>query len=293
MRTLGPSLARAPHETEKGPPGRPFSRKDPCNMRLLCYNAAGRRGMRKPIVLLIQGVILALLLGSCAKRQVVVPSPVIEEYRGPVNVEVLKESAAFRGITSVRSTVRVKALNFGEKMGTFKGIFVFQSPDKVRLRLLSPVGLTAMDVVMGQGGMELFLSNKKTIYTGDSFSFGMYADAFYGLEERRDSYVLYAFRPREGIMEIAGKYSYDKSTLRNTGITAYRQGMETLGILLADYQGSLPFFVRFAFFNGLVLEMTLEDPELDIEVPERFFQPIEREGKKILPIELLFTQGNE
>jgi hypothetical protein len=150
-----------------------------------------------------------------------------------------------------------------------------------------------MEVVMSAGGMELFLANKKTVYTGDSFSFGIEDEAFYGLEESRDSYVLYAFKPREGVMEIAGKYSYDKSTLRNTGITAYRQGMETLGILLADYRGDLPFFMRFAFFNGLVLEMTLEEPELDIAVPERFFEPLEKDGKKILPLEALFTQGSE
>jgi outer membrane lipoprotein-sorting protein len=248
--------------------------------------------MKKPIVLLIQGVIFVSLLGSCAKRQVVVAPPVPEEYRGPVNVEVLKESAAFQGISSVRSTVQVRAHSFGEKMGTFKGVFLFQSPDNVRLKLLSPMGLTAMDVVMSAGGMELFLANKKTVYTGDSFSFGIKDKAFYGLEESRDSYVLYAFTPREGVMEIAGKYSYDKFTLRNTGITAYRKGMETLGILLADYRGRLPFFMRFAFFNGLVLEMTLEDPELGIEVPQKFFEPLEKDGKKVLPLEALFRQGS-
>ena len=45
--------------------------------------------------------------------------------------------------------------------------------------------------------------------------------------------------------------------------------------------------------RDLLLEMTLEEPELDIAVPERFFEPLEKDGKKILPLEALFTQGSE
>ncbi len=107
---------------------------------------SGRTSLRttaKAVSLLL--LFLSLALTGCVKRQAVKPPiPPPEPYRGPVDVEVLKSKRAFEGIASLNSEVKAGVYKFGEKEGNFKGFFAYRYPNNIRLKLLSPIGLTAM-----------------------------------------------------------------------------------------------------------------------------------------------------
>jgi hypothetical protein len=241
-------------------------------------------------------LVITLSLTGCAKRQVaapVVPSVEPEPYRGPVTVEVLKGSRAFEGITTLRSEVKARVFRHGEKEGTFKGIFAFRAPNNVRLKLLSPIGLTAMEMVITNGEMQMFVPHRDTLYEGPSPRLSMPADAVYGMEIEEDGYILYAFRPYANVMELMGKYSFQADTLRNTGVTIYRDGRRYMGVMFGDFSGRVPGVVSLSFFNGYIMDLELQEPEADVDIPEKFFAPIEPTGDtQVVPLKFMMENNS-
>lgn len=221
-----------------------------------------------------------------------VPPPSLPEplFKGPVTMDTLRDSLAFRNIGSLKSEVSVKVTRGGERLGTFKGIFAYRSPGSMRLRLLSPMGVTAVEVLMSGDLLQLHMTPKKILYEGDAPDIAMPREAFYGMEVERESYILYAFKPRKGVMELTGKYSFHPLTLKNTGITLYTGGSRFVGIMLGDYSGELPMYMRLSFFNGYVMELTFKAPEVGADVPEKYFAPINGSGKTVLPLRALFGE---
>jgi hypothetical protein len=251
------------------------------------FNAISR-GLAIPAAVFVLAVFSGM--SSCVERQAVLP-PEMPQYRGQVDVDVLRDALAFKGVRSIKSEVDVAVYRKGDRLGRFKGIFAFRSPGSLRLRLLSPMGLTAMEVVMSGEFLQVHLSGKNALYEGKAPPFSMPANAFYGMEKEEGSYILYAFRPTGGVMTLTGKYSFDSGTLRNTGVTLYNDGRRYMGMLLGDVSSrGAPEFLRLSFFNGFVMEMTLKKPEVDAEVPDKYFTPIKRGGKSVYPIDLLLEE---
>jgi len=238
---------------------------------------------------------LFLLVLSCAGTVKPPESPgepaAADVYRGPVDLKILKDSVAFRHIESLRSQVGVTVYkDGGREEGSFKGIFAYKSPGMIRLRLLSPLGVTAMDMLVANGLLQVYIPHNGTLYEGEAPLLNMPEDAFYGMEVEKESYVLYAFKPSSGVrsgkvMQIAGKFTFHPLTLWNTGISVYKEGRRYVSLLLGDYAGRVPHFIRFSFPNGFVMEMALENPSVDEEVPGSYFDPISSRGKEVLPIE--------
>lgn len=226
---------------------------------------------------------------SCAKRPALVPpAALLPVPPGTVTVEALKDSIAFKDLRSMKSEVSVKVAREGEGLGSFAGIFAYRAPGSMRLRLLSALGITAMDVMVNDGLAQLYVPREKTIYEGRLPSLGLPRNALFGVEFERDAYVLYAFKPMGEAFEIAGKYSFDPASLRNTGISLYSGGSRFVGAVLGEYQGKLPMYMRLSLGNGLVMEIAFKNPETGMEVPERYFTPFEEGDRKVLPLRRLF-----
>jgi len=231
-----------------------------------------------------------ILLGvfSCAKRPALVPGDVLPPVSpGSVTVDMLKDSIAFKGMRSLKSEVSVRVTREGEGLGSYMGIFAYRAPGLMRLRLLSPLGITAMDVMVNDGMAQLYVPREKTIYEGRLPSLGPPRNALFGMEFERDAYVLYAFKPGMEAMEIAGKYSFDPSTLQNTGVSLYSGGSRFIGAVLGEYEGNLPRYMRLSLDNDFVMEIAFKNPEAGAEVPEKYFSPIEAGDKRVLPLSRL------
>jgi outer membrane lipoprotein-sorting protein len=232
--------------------------------------------------------LLLLAVSGCVKRQTVAPPVPLSPYKGPVNADVLKEHRVFQGIATLRAEVKTKVFKYDKKQGTFKGLFAYRAPNDVRLKLLSPMGLTAMEMIITSGKMQMYVPHRDTLYEGPAPRLAMPPDAVYGMAEEEGAYVLYAFRPHSNVMEMIGKYSFQPDTLANTGVTIYRDGSSYLGVMLSEYSGKIPTVIRLSFFNGYVMELELQEPEVDVDLPDKYFEPIvPTDDMKVVPLQLM------
>jgi hypothetical protein len=209
---------------------------------------------------------------------------------GLVSAETLRGSHVFRGIRTMKSEVNVKVYREGERMGTFKGVFAYMSPDSMRLRLFGPVGFEAVEMLASGSLMQLYLPNKKTLYEGKALPLAVPPGMLYSVEEEGEEYILYAFRPSGDSLELMGKYTFD-SSLRNTGIIVYRDRKRFIDIIFGDFSEALPGFMSVSFSDRYVLEMVFIKPAIDGEIPPEYFKPLGHEGKAVQPIGNILTRS--
>jgi hypothetical protein len=236
---------------------------------------------------LITLCLVCFLLLSCAKKPAVRPPEPVEPYEGPVNVEVLKDFLVFSTMKAVQSEVDVKVLRGEKKMGKSRGVFLFEAPGSMRLRLFGPFGATVMDMVVASETMQVYIPRSNILYEGKSPTFGLPSGAAFSMEKAVEGYVLHAFRPKGDGLELVGRYYFDPVTLRNTGMTAFREGMRFMEADFGEFSGSAPMFIRMSFFNGFVMEMSLREPEFGEEARGDYFMPISHGGKRVLPLQSL------
>lgn len=234
---------------------------------------------------------LFLFLLSCAIVPEVRPPEALKPpAAGKVSAETLRGSHVFRGIQTMKSEVNVRVYREGEKMGAFKGVFAYMSPDSIRLRLFGPVGFEAVEMLAGDGLMQLYLPNKKTLYEGRSLPLAVPQGMLYSVEEEGEGYVLYALRPSGDSLELVGKYSFD-SSLRNTGITIYRDRRKFIDIIFGDFSNAVPGFMSVSFSDRYVIEMAFVKPGVNTKIPPEYFRPLGHEGKAVEPIGNILTRS--
>jgi hypothetical protein len=227
---------------------------------------------------------LCLFILSCTLRPSVAPPEAVRPpLPGPVTVETLKASHVFKGIRTMKSEVTVRVYREGERMGTFKGVFAYMAPDSMRLRLFGPVGFEAVEMLAADGLMQLYLPNKKTLYEGRALSLKVPSGMLYSVEEEGDEYILYALRGAGSSLELVGKYAFD-SSLRNTGITVYRDRRSFIEVVFGDFSQVLPGFMSVSFSGRYIMEMVFVNPSVNSEIPPEYFRPFRHEGKTVRPI---------
>lgn len=276
----------------------------------------------------IVATVCALTLGSCAKRQELrepeslYEAPAYEDGVPEVTVPILKDAIFFESIKGVSSEVNVKVLKEEKKLGTFKGVFAFLSPDLMRLRVFDPFGSTILDLLQSGSMLQVLLPANNVLYEGEAPSIGIPKGLLYSIEEKRDGYILYGFlspkdekegakgskpppagdeeraKPpddsnnEEGSLtpfSLARKYFFSRS-LHNTGVSVYTDGRMFVAIGLGRYSGSLPARMRLAFFNGFSVEMELTDAEADPDIPAEYFIPFAHEDRLVLPLRSLYEK---
>ncbi|GAB4390077.1 MAG: hypothetical protein Kow0025_19630 [Thermodesulfovibrionales bacterium] len=239
-----------------------------------------------PILLCLLLAATSFGLYACVRvERVRPPEPAAPPvYKGRVAVEQLKGAYVFGGMDTLKSQVNVKVRTEEESLGTFKGVFAYMSPDLMRLRLFGPVGMDAVELLASGTLVQFYVPNKKTIYEGRAAPFAIPREARFSVVETPDGYTLYAFRPG-GSMELLGEYSFDRS-LRQVGMVVYKDRQKLVEVEFGDYSGRLPGAMKFSFFNGYVMDMTLVGPVVDSDIPREYFSPLRHEGRKVLPITL-------
>ncbi len=233
-------------------------------------------------------VLLSLALVSCAKRPALKPpEQAVAPYEGPVTIEALKNSSVFRKIKALKSEVRVRVYRDGRKVGSFRGVLLYEQPSSVRMRLFNAFGSTAVDLLHSDGLLQLYMPGKRHLYEGRT---PLPKKLSHTLGDDGKSYVLFAHSPDGGGPGPVATYTYDRRTLLNTGIRVYRDGESFLDIRFDNFSGTIPYTATMSLLNGYSMRMELKRPSLDPVVSSEFFEPFGHEGKKVFPLRLILRE---
>jgi hypothetical protein len=86
------------------------------------------------------------------------------------------------------------------------------------------------------------------------------------------------------------KYLFDRTFLLNRKIIVYRSAEEAVTISFGNFNGKVPEQARLSFSNGTDMEITLQEPEYDTEIPGGYFSEIEHGDKQVLPFQELLKR---
>lgn len=245
---------------------------------------------------------LCIILASCANKHTVEPAePVVVPQAETAAeaepfVDYLKNRIGLHGIKTLKSEVMVEVYKGGEREGVFKGVLAYSAPESLRLRMLSQMGITVMDMLIKEGKMQVHVPPKNILYEGDALPLGAPKDAMYGLETvDEEHYTLYAFK--QGGMEgmggeitLTGKYTFSGLDLKNDSILIFREARRHAGIMLEDYAGGVPMTITLVFSNGFGMKMKLSEPEVDKAIPEKYFKNVSPEGKEVKQLQTLLRE---
>ncbi|MCK4911857.1 MAG: hypothetical protein KAR83_09445 [Thermodesulfovibrionales bacterium] len=203
-----------------------------------------------------------------------------------VTVESLKKKRAFEGVPALRGEVRVRIKRDGRKVGGFKGALAYRPPDTMRLRMLTPFGTTAADLVRVVGRTEVFVPGKERLYVGWTPPLKEPVGAEYSAYIDNGWPVLDVTSKGE----LASRYRFDPATGKNISIEAFSggEGQRALEVRFSVYDGNVPGIIVFDF-GGLEIEIEMEFPEVVEGLEDRLFHPFEKEDREILPLEALFS----
>lgn len=240
------------------------------------------------------GVLLIMVLGSsCAKKELV-RQPGVEPYSGPVTVEVLKQSIGFRDTRTIKALTDVRIYKKGEPSGSFSGVFGYQAPDSLKTSLFGPFGITIMEFLIAKDLLQVYVPPRNMLYEMRSpeitFASLMNGKFRYTMQEEADSWLLLAYDPVDPAAEPVMKYFFDRTYLLNRRIIVYKEGVEVITIDFDGYNGKVPEKTKLSFSNGTVMEIALQEPEYDTEIPSGYFKEIEHADRIVLPFQDLLKR---
>jgi len=235
-----------------------------------------------------------MVLGSSCAPKELVRQPELEPYSGPVTVEVLKKSIGFRDTKTIKALTDVRILKKGEPAGSFSGVFGYQAPDSLKTSVFGPFGITIMEFLFARDLLQVYLPSKDILYEMNSpdISFSSLTNGRFRftMQEEGDSYVLLAYESADIAAEPAMKYLFDKTYLLNRRIVVYKEGEEIITINFDGFNGKVPEKTALSFGNSTEMNITLQEPEYDTDIPSEYFKEIEHTDKKVLPFQDLLKR---
>jgi len=242
----------------------------------------------KNIVNKVSLILLWCLLFSCAKKEEIRKTG-IEPYSGTVTVEALKQSIGFRNIKTVKALAEVTVYKLGEPAGSFSGVFGYKSPAYLRTSFFGPFGITAMDLLLSKDLLQMYIPHKNILYEWKSpeVLFNALPDSRFrfSMDEDEDMFTLYAYKHENSDPELAAKYVFDRIYLINRSVVFYKDGMDFIKVDLTGFNGRIPERIKVLFHNGISINILLQEPEFDTDIPEDYFRTIDHTDKKVRPFQ--------
>ena len=103
----------------------------------------------------------------------------------------------------------------------------------------------------------------------------------YVMAEEGERYVLIAYHTDEQNPGIAALYYFDRTYLLNREMSFYKEGSEVIRAEFSDFNGRVPERMKLCFSNGLVMDIVLQEPEYDSDIPDEYFKAVEHGDKQI------------
>jgi len=242
---------------------------------------------------LLAAVLIMALGSSCAPKELV-RQPELEPYSGPVTIEVLKQSIGFRDTKTIKALTDVRIFKKGEPAGSFSGVFGYQAPDSLKTGLFGPFGITIMEFLITKDMLQVYVPPKSILYEMRSpeitFSSLMNGKFRYTMQEEGDAYVLLAYDAAGNSAEPIMAYFFDRTYLLNRRIIVYKEGVEVIRIDFDSFNGKVPEKTKLSFSKNTEMEITLQEPEYDTEIPVGYFKEIEHTDKIVLPFQDLLKR---
>lgn len=250
------------------------------------------RGLASCVVICVFAALS--LTAGCAPKKEIVRHPEIEPYTGQVTVEVLKRSIGFRDIRTIKALTDVRVFRNGEPSGSFSGVLGYKAPDDLKTAIFGPFGLTVMEMLVSREILQVHIPPRNTLYEmlspGISLSSINDGRFLYVMQEEGDFHALYAYNTADTTEGPIMKYLFDRTYLLNRKIIVYRSAEEAVTILFGNFNGKVPEQARLSFSNGTDMEITLQEPEYDTEIPGGYFSEIEHGDKQVLPFQELLKR---
>jgi hypothetical protein len=200
----------------------------------------------------------------------------------------------FGNVKSIKALAAVSIFKKGEPEGSLNGVLGYKAPGKMRVNLFGPFGLTVTEMLISGELFQLSVPPKNVLYEWNSpeVSFtGLMNSRFrYEMAEENDMYVLLAYKKDEVNPDIAAKYYFDRAYLLNRSMSFYKDGAEVVKAEFEDFNGRIPERTRLNFPNGLSLDISLEEPEFDSDIPDEYFRSIEHGDKKVKSFQEIFRR---
>lgn len=236
-------------------------------------------------------ILFALLAGpglsACSLSQTAVRADdYLPPYEGQITADVLGAHTFMNIVNSVRSEVKGAVSDSdGGRSGSFSGVFAFRSPSALRIRLFGPFGATVLDMVSAGGVFQVHNPGAHRLYEGPQLFDDAPSDIPPYIKHYDGLIYLVRYAPDiEGDPAPRDVFVFDERTLRNTGILLYRDGEPFIEMVFGEFTGRVPGRVRLAIARGPVIEMQMQSPELNAEIPDRVFRPVSHEGNEVLPL---------
>jgi len=235
------------------------------------------------------------LTAGCTSKKEIVRHPEIEPYTGQVTVEVLKRSIGFRDIKTIKALTDVRVFKNGEPSGSFSGVLGYKAPDDLKTAIFGPFGLTVMEMLVSREILQVYIPPRNVLYEmlspGISLASLKNDDRFlYVMQEEGDFHALYAYNAADTTEGPVMKYLFDRTYLLNRKIIVYRSAEEAVTITFGNFNGKVPEQTRLSFSNGTDMDIILQEPEYDTEIPGEYFSEIEHGDKQVLPFQELLKR---
>ena len=228
--------------------------------------------------------VLCLSLVSCAKKETL-RRVELEPYEGPVTVEVLKQSVGFGNVRSIKAFADVVILKQGEIQRTLSGVFGYKAPEKLRINLFGPFGMTVTEILISGELLQLSVPPRNVLYEwnspGVSVAGLMNGPFRYAIAEEGEMYMLSASGSDESNAGVVAEYFFDRTYLLNRASSFFKDGSAVLKAEFNDFNGRVPERTRLSFPNGTVMEIVLREPEFDSDIPDEYFKVIDHGDKQI------------
>jgi hypothetical protein len=235
-----------------------------------------------------------MVMGSSCAPKELVRQPELEQYTGPVTVEVLKKSIGFRDTKTIKALTDVRIFKDNKPAGSFSGVFGYQAPDSLKTSIFGPFGITIMEFLIAKDLLQVYLPSNHILYEMNSpdisFSSLMNGRFQFTMQEEEDSYALLAYDSAEIAAAPAMKYLFDKTYLLNRRIIVYKEGEEIITINFDGFNGKVPEKTKLSFGNSTEMNISLQEPEYDTDIPSEYFKEIEHTDKKVLPFQSLLKR---
>jgi len=162
----------------------------------------------------------------------------------------------------------------------------------MRIDLFGPFGLTVTEILMTDSFLQLYLPSKNILYEWNSpevaFT-GLINDGFrYEMSDEGDAYILLAYKTDEQNPDVVARYFFDRTYLLNRSMRFYKDGSEVLRTEFDDFNGRIPQRTRVSISNGMIMDITLREPEFDSDIPDEYFRTIEPGDKQIKSFQEIF-----
>lgn len=231
-----------------------------------------------------------LLLAACVSAPKPKASAPLPEYEGPVTVATLTDNEFTHVVNSVRSEIKGSALSTNGKSTGFDGAFVFMAPDRLRVRLYGALGTTLADLLNSNGELQIYDPANSRMYIGPPI-LGNATSAIPPTVSRLEDkvFMITYTQDAEGNPMPETVYVFESRTLRNIGMVLYSDAQVFAELTFDEFAGRVPGKAKIALAHGPVIEFDLIEPELNSPIPEKFFNPVDRDGLDILPLEALGT----